>query len=292
MDAEWVTAFAIALGLPVVVHRPLFAAIQKKLRVHRMHRMNYMGFEVLTAGGVMIVSSTFVTLGGLLLLLSEYGADALVLKEGVLLGAGMLAMAFWGWQDDRSPDKEAKGFRGHFGTLLREKRMTSGLWKAWGGASTAILISLTLTRSFWPWLLSVGLLSISPNVLNLFDLRPARAIKVFWLLLVSGTVIGFCSGQATAGEFLWLIPVFISTLLLFRHDAGGRIMLGDTGSNALGYVVGYLFVIATPLEAQAVILLAFVCLHILAEFVSFSQLIQRFAWLDRIDQWGRSAEPE
>lgn len=294
MDTELTTAFAIGMGVPMIMHRPLFAAVQKKLGAQGMRRINYRGVEVVTGGGVMTVISTAVTLAAMILFLKGSGVDGRVLKEGVLLGAGMLAMAFWGWQDDRSTDQQAKGFRGHIGTLWREKRMTSGMWKLWGGGSTAILISLALTHSFWTWLLQAGLLSLSPNILNLFDLRPTRAIKVFWLLLALCLVVGLCAGQAATGVYhwLWLLPVIASTILLFRHDGCGRIMLGDTGSNALGFAAGYSLVMGMPLKAQAAMLLLFVALQILAEFISFSQVIQRVKWLDRIDAWGRSAEPE
>jgi hypothetical protein len=222
-------------------------------------------------------------------------AEPFAWKEGALLAAGMTAAGIWGWQDDCSPDKEAKGFRGHFGTLWKEKRMTSGMWKAWGGGSTAAAVALALgTSGLWGGLIAACLLAIAPNVLNLFDLRPARAIKVFWLLLATAVVAGVYTA-GLSGAFLhgiWQLPVVMATCLLFRHDAGGRVMLGDTGANALGYCVGYAFVAGTPLSVQTAVLAMFVGLHIWAEFFSLSKLIERFGWLERIDRWGRSAEPK
>lgn len=295
MESQWLVASAIGLGIPVLVHRSLLSFVRKKMHERGMHRVNYRGLEVMTAGGVMLVTSSIVALLGVLVYVGAMSAEIPAWKEGILLGAGLIAVAFWGWQDDCSTDQQTKGFRGHFGTLWKERRMTSGMWKVWGGGSTAVVIALALgPSSLWTWIIAASLLAISPNVLNLFDLRPARAIKVFWLLLLVAMVIGYYSEglESSYRHGLWQLPMLMATFLLFRHDAGGRIMLGDTGANALGFCVGYLFVLGTPLMAQAVMLLLFIGLHILAEFHSISTLIERFRWLERIDRWGRSAEPE
>lgn len=295
METRWVIAFAMGAGLPILLHRTVLAYVQKKLHGLGMQRRNYRGMEVLTGGGLLIVVSSLVTCIALLLFLKASGTSLSILNEGILLGAGMVVMAFWGWQDDRSPDTFIKGFRGHFGTLWREGRVTSGLWKAWGGGSTALLISLAFTESLWSWMLATGLLAITPNVLNLFDLRPARALKVFWLLLLLAGLVGYyagLSGEAGRQAWIWLLPVLTSSILLFRHDAGGKIMLGDTGANALGFVVGYAFVSMTPVYVQAMVLLLFISLHIVAEFISISQVIEKFHWLRRMDGWGRSANSE
>ncbi|MGG1663923.1 UDP-N-acetylmuramyl pentapeptide phosphotransferase [Brevibacillus sp. NRS-1366] len=295
METKWLIAFAIGIGLPILLHRTLLVIMQKKLYRLGMQRLNYRGMEVLTGGGVLIVVSTVVTLGALLLFLKTKGTPLSILDEGLLLGAGMVVMAFWGWQDDRSPDPIVKGFRGHFGALWHQGEMTSGLWKAWGGGSTAFLISLAFAQSFWSWLLAICLLAITPNVLNLFDLRPARALKVFWFLLFIAGVAGYYAGEsAGAGQmaWVWFLPVITSSIFLFRHDAGGKIMLGDTGANALGFVVGYAFVITTPAYVQGLVLLLFISLHIVAEFISISQYIERFRWLRRMDSWGRSAKSD
>lgn len=293
MHTQWLTAFVIGMGVPLIVQRPIFAAGFRRLVKQGMNRINYRGVEVVTAGGVMIVASSTAGLCTMLLFLAGSGTAGRIIKEGVLMGAGMLAMALWGWQDDVSHDKQAKGFRGHFGTLWREKRMTSGLWKAWGGASTSMLVSLSLTHSLWPLFFSAGLLAMTPNVLNLFDLRPVRAIKVFWFLLAISAV-GTLWGPSPSKQYLWLwlLPVVTASMLFFRHEASGRIMLGDTGANALGFIAGYSLVIGLPMQAQAGLLVLFVVLHVLAEFISFSALIQRFRWLEWIDRWGRRTEWE
>lgn len=298
MDTQWLVAGAIGLVLPVVVHRPLLAAVSKKLHERGMHRTNYRGRQVLTAGGVVLVSSTALSLGAMLLYLIAGGAAESAWAEGALLGAGMIAVAFWGWQDDCSSDKQAKGFRGHVGALWRERRVTSGLWKLWGVSGASIVIALALLAPrplrIGAWLPAACLLAISANALNLFDLRPARAIKVFWLLQAIALATG-CSLAGAAHLYahgLWQLPLLLSTCLMFRHDARESVMLGDTGSNALGFCAGYSFVVGTPQTVQTTVLLLLVGVHILAEFVSISALIERCSWLAWLDWQGRTREPE
>ncbi|MED1793944.1 UDP-N-acetylmuramyl pentapeptide phosphotransferase [Brevibacillus nitrificans] len=294
MGTEWLIAAAIGLLLPVGIHRRLLATVRKRFRKRGLHRVNYQGVEVVTAGGVMLVISTAAALLGMLMVIGIGSKESSVWKEGALMGAGMLAIAFWGWQDDCAVDKQAKGFRGHFGTLWRERRMTSGLWKVWGAGSTAIVLALALgPENLWSGLLTACLLASATNVLNLFDLRPARAIKVFWLL--EAVAISLCYWTSDLPSFfkhgIWQLPMLAATCMLFRHDAGARVMLGDTGSNTLGFVVGFAFAAGTPLIVQLMIFLLFVGVHIVAEFFSISKLIESSRWLTRIDRWGRSAEP-
>jgi UDP-GlcNAc:undecaprenyl-phosphate/decaprenyl-phosphate GlcNAc-1-phosphate transferase len=292
LDAQWITAVSVGLGFPILIQGPLFAVVEQKLWHKGMRRTNYKGLEIVTAGGLVIVSATVLTGGILLLHLGINGGNSKYLQEGVLFLLGILTLASWGLLDDAYADDENKGFRGHFGALLREGKVTSGLWKAWGVLSTAMMISYGLTNSFWSWLLGTCLLATSSNLLNLFDLRPARAIKVFWLILLVGMVISLLTIQPDrfTGGWMWLLPIFISTVLNFRHDAGGRIMLGDTGANALGFAAGFALVQGLPWQGQAALLFLFVLIHVAAEFVSFSQIIQQVKWLERIDSWGRSAE--
>ena len=282
MDAERIAAFVIAVGFPLLMYRPLFPVVMQSLRAKGMLRTNYRGEEVVTAGGVIIVLISVAVIGFLLLHGWLHRVDGAVLREGLALGAGILSMAFWGYLDDLAKEKQAKGFRGHFGVLLKERRVTSGVAKAVGGGSTAVLVAAILAPSFWSWLLASCLLATCTNLLNLFDLRPGRAIKVFWLLMLAGIAAG--------GIHLWVLPTVMCTLLLFRPDAGAHMMLGDTGANVLGFAAGFFLVATTPWQGQLVLLTLFTALHVLAEFVSLSRVIERVKWLDRLDQWGRQAE--
>jgi UDP-GlcNAc:undecaprenyl-phosphate GlcNAc-1-phosphate transferase len=285
VDANLIAAFAIGIMVPIALHRKWYSALSLRLRQTGMVRPNYLGNEVLVAGGVFLFGYTTAALLVLLALSPWwYGWDGG--KQGILLLAGTSAMAFWGWQDDCSREKEVKGFRGHLLTLWREQRMTSGMMKAWGGGGTALLVSLGLNDGCWATLVGAGLLAFSSNLLNLFDLRPGRAIKVFWLLVTVAFGIGLPLSLPVQ-QWVWFVPVLVSSLLLFAHDANGRLMLGDTGANYLGFLVGFCLMVSVPLPVQAGFLLLFAVLHLLAERVSFTRIIQSVPWLRRLDEWGR-----
>ncbi|WP_232322225.1 UDP-N-acetylmuramyl pentapeptide phosphotransferase [Brevibacillus parabrevis] len=285
-----VLGLAIAVGLPLVWHRLLLAFFLRFLLNQGMARTNYAGEQVLTAGGLMLVASMLLTTVVQLGFMTWWrGAFSPVLVHGVLLAGGMGAMACWGWIDDRSNDGTTKGFRGHFRALWQERHVTSGMWKLIGGGLTAAAVSIFLTSDIFSWLVACGLLAISPNILNLFDLRPGRAIKVYGLLVCLAIAAGVLAATSEEALFVWLflLPLLVASVLLFPHDAGGRIMLGDTGANALGFSIGYLYVTTVPLLWQVTFLAGFVALQVAAEFVSFSRVIERQAWLRRLDEWGR-----
>lgn len=294
MEVQWLIPAVVGIAVTVILHRPLCSYARHSLQKRGMLRANYQGRQVLTAGGVIVAGSILAALLPMLWIEGIVQSAPLRWREGALLGAGVAAAALWGWQDDCAADGRSKGFRGHFTALLRERRITSGMWKVWGGGSTGAAVALALSsETFWSWLVAASLLALSPNVLNLFDLRPVRAVKVYGLLLVTGGVVSFWAGGVTSlfAHGVWQLPVVASVCLWFRHDARESFMLGDTGANALGYCCGYFWVTATPLAAQAAMVLLFVAITIAAEFVSLSEWIERSAWLGRIDRWGRSAEP-
>mgnify|MGYP001062214653 CR=1 FL=1 len=279
MDAERMAALVTASGIPVLMHFLFYPLLREKLRAKGLVRLNYRGEEVVTAGGLILVFTACASLFLLLLYGFWQRAAWLDLREGMALCGGMLSMAFWGFLDDLGNEKQAKGIRGHFGVLWRERRMTTGVWKVIGGGTTAVLAASFLSSSVWTWILVSCLLAASANLLNLFDLRPGRAIKVFWLIVL----VCLASGEVA----IWGVPVIAASVALFFPDARGEIMLGDTGANALGFAAGYLLAACFSWQGQLAMLALFLLLHALAEFVSFSVWIERVAWLDRLDRWGR-----
>ncbi|NRS46672.1 UDP-N-acetylmuramyl pentapeptide phosphotransferase [Brevibacillus sp. HB2.2] len=284
----------VAVVIPLVLDRPLYKIGTQKLKALGMNRFNYEGEPVLTAGGVILVCSSIITGIALIGIFLLRGVKSEFLLHGLLFLTGMITMAFWGWRDDCASDLDAKGFRGHFGVLWRERRITSGMWKLIGGTSTAFCLTLTLSDSLWAGFVAFGLLALSPNIINLFDLRPGRAIKVFWCLTaLAGTFSLWTIGASTGmANWIFLTPVFLASMLMFPHDVGGKIMLGDTGANALGFAAGFSFVIGTPIYVQASMLVLFLCMQIAAEFCSFSRVIEQVSWLRRLDQWGRVTKAE
>jgi UDP-GlcNAc:undecaprenyl-phosphate GlcNAc-1-phosphate transferase len=165
-----------------------------------------------------------------------------------------------------------KGFHGHL-QALRRGRLTTGAAKLVAISATALLAAACL-RPRRDVLLDGAIIAGSANLVNLLDLRPGRALKV-------GVLAGVALAQpGLVGSCLALLP----------DDLAERRMLGDTGANALGAVLGVALVRRLPFRpARQAALAALVALTAASERVSFSAVIDRTPALHRLDQLGRRA---
>ena len=128
-------------------------------------------------------------------------------------------------------------------------------------------------------LINAGLVAGGANLLNLFDLRPGRAIKV--ALLAGGLLAAGARGRAAAAG-----PLAAAAALL-PEDLGERSMLGDAGANALGAMLGAAAATTLPRAARVGVLAVVVGLTAASEKVSFTKVIERTAPLHRLDMIGR-----
>jgi len=71
------------------------------------------------------------------------------------------------------------------------------------------------------------------------------------------------------------------------QDLGEQIMLGDTGANALGAVIGVNVAARTGRFGRLVVLGGLVGLTLASEKVSFTKVIESTPGLREIDGWGR-----
>ena len=125
-----------------------------------------------------------------------------------------------------------------------------------------------------------GLIAGGANLLNLFDLRPGRAVKVAALagapLAVTATP-GGAVASATLG----------SAGSLLNEDLGERAMLGDAGANALGALLGLAAATALPRAGRVAALTVIAGLTAASEVVSFTKVIEATPPLRRLDMLGR-----
>ncbi|MED1788897.1 MULTISPECIES: hypothetical protein [Brevibacillus] len=279
----------IAIILPLILHDVFFLRGIKILKRHEIVRLNYQEELIPTGCGWFLffyITSTYL----LLLLLWIFQASVVIpWKFGVFFLCGSFAIAALGWQDDCAHDRHIKGFRGHVGTLLTERRMTSGFLKAWAGGNISLIICLALYDTVLEVLFHTILLALSINLINLFDLRPGRASKVFLSLFI--LVLASTPFFSVPVSWIMIYPIICATLLLFYHDAKRMVMLGDTGSNYLGFILGYTLVCTTPFNIKIVFFLLFLILHILAERYSFTTFISNRPLLHRLDLLGGKKAP-
>jgi hypothetical protein len=202
---------------------------------------------------------------------------ALAAAGGGAVAAGAL--------DDLKGSGKRRGLRGHLGALAHGE-VTTGTVKLAGLGATGVAGALLLPRPGAGALdvaVNAGLIAGAANLLNLFDLRPGRAIKVAGL---SAAMIGAASAATGGGVAVVAVPAG-AALAVLPEDLGERAMLGDAGANALGAMLGAAAADSLGRPARIAILAAIVALTAASEKVSFTAVIARTPALNWLDMLGR-----
>jgi UDP-N-acetylmuramyl pentapeptide phosphotransferase/UDP-N-acetylglucosamine-1-phosphate transferase len=212
--------------------------------------------------------------------------------------AGLGGMAF-GVLDDLRGSAKRRGLRGHLGALAHGE-VTTGTIKLAGLAATGLGAALLEGGEPADVAVNAGLIAGGANLLNLFDLRPGRAIKV--AVLAAGMIAG---GSALAGGTaaspaarpgrragLQAVAAPVGAALgLLPEDLRERAMLGDAGANALGAMLGAAAAQTLPRSARLGLLTGIVALTVASEKVSFTRVIDATPPLRWLDMLGRRAAP-
>ncbi|GIF09668.1 hypothetical protein Asi03nite_72060 [Actinoplanes siamensis] len=243
-----------------------------------LSRTNFHGRTVTLAGGPALAAGA--TVGA-----AAGAATGRLAAAAIAAGAVSGAVGLY---DDvvgnRPEQKAAKGFAGHLGAL-RAGRITSGLVKIGGvgaaGLAASALIGSRRGSGFGRGvdvLLGAGVIAGTANLLNLLDLRPGRAIKAGLLL---GAPLAAGRGAAMTAGALG------ASAALLPADLDEEIMLGDSGANALGALLGVAFTARAGTAGRLAALAALASLTAASEKVSFTRVIQDTPWLRRLDELGR-----
>lgn len=245
---------------------------------HRWQRTNHAGRGVTLTEGLALVGAVAGSAGAaaVLRLAGTRAAAAVVVAA---LGAGLV-----GAVDDLHPDAARKGLRGHLGAL-RHGHLTTGALKVVGLAATGVLAAGLGGRrpgrlgGLPEALLGGAVVAGCANLTNLLDLRPGRALKAGLLvgipMLLSGG--GSLAAASATGAALALLP----------EDLAGRSMLGDTGANPLGAVLGVALVQRQGTSGRLLTLGVLTALTLASERVSFTAVIEATPVLRELDALGR-----
>lgn len=235
-------------------------------------RPNYRQRAVPTAGGVAAVAGVLVVTAGAAVL-GDHGLGAeLAAPLVAMLGFGLL-----GAIDDLAGDDTRKGFRGHVAAMAHGQLTTGGLKLVGGVAVAAAAVGLLGERAA---AVDVVVVAAAANLGNLFDRAPGRVAKVATVSLGALALSGLAglAGVALAvGAVAGLAP----------FDLRERLMLGDTGANAVGAALGVGLVLRTDVGAAAVTAAVLVALNLASEFISFSRVIAAVPPLRWLDGLGR-----
>jgi len=243
-------------------------------------RANHRGEEVTLLEGPALVA------GGIAGALAS-GSDG---NEKLALLIAGVGAAVCGGYDDLAGDGGSRGFRGHL-AALRGGRLTTGIIKLAGIGATGVAAALVADRAAAParassrpvrladHAINAGLVAGAANLVNLFDLRPGRAVKAAGL---AGCVLAAAPGSVAVS----VAPLAAAAALL-PDDLAERAMLGDAGANALGAMLGVAAATRLPRWARLTALAAITGLTAASEVVSFTQVIERTGPLRKLDMLGR-----
>jgi hypothetical protein len=169
----------------------------------------------------------------------------------------LLPVAALGVADDLWSGEE-RGFRAHLGSGA-----TTGVLKLVGIPAFALWRTRSLSGAI--------LVGLSANLLNQLDTKPGRALKAY--LAAS---IPLRAPKAMA-------------VLLAPYDLREMAMLGDSGSNTLGAVLGFESVGRFTERQRWSAIAALAGLTLLGERRSLGALIERAPGFRQVDAWGRQS---
>jgi UDP-N-acetylmuramyl pentapeptide phosphotransferase/UDP-N-acetylglucosamine-1-phosphate transferase len=200
-----------------------------------------------------------------------------------VVGFGVLGLI-----DDIAGDRTAGGLRGHFRALIEHRRLTTGAVKFVGGVICALACAELTSGGHSPLLIRAIIIAGAANGLNLVDLRPGRCLTLF--TLAYAPLLGFLLWRdlvTPSHLIVTALPVHFAMLTaacLYLSERNAKFMLGDTGSNAFGAVLGLGYAIFAPGIWQWAAAIVIVAFHIWTERHSVSKLIESNRALRAIDR--------
>jgi hypothetical protein len=196
--------------------------------------------------------------------------------------AGCLLVFAAGLVDDLAP-AGPRGVWNHLRAAMAGRVSTGILKLVVATGAAAVVLALQPERPGYVRVAAVVLLAASANAWNGMDVRPGRALKAFVPPALAFVVWGDLEhAPAIAG-------LFAGAVIALPLDLAERAMLGDAGSNLLGFAAGLGLADVLPDPWVVVAAALAVGLNVLAETVTFSRIIEAAPPLRFVDRLGRRA---
>ena len=279
----------VCAGLGYVLRR-------KHIKASQWERTNFHGATVSLRGGVAMAGAS-VASAAVASALSDQPRAAL---GGVVasLGGGVAGYIDDVDQGAHDGGKVAKGLKGHLGALAHGQ-VTTGVIKIAGiGASALAASALVGSKAtsvggkVADLALNTVLIAGTANLANLLDLRPGRALKA--TVLVAAPLSYFsCAAAKTpaspaSAQRLLASGLNAAAITALVEDLQETTMLGDTGANAAGALLGTSLAANDSWKLRLGAALGVVGLILASEKVSFSKVIAANPALNWLDQlWRR-----
>lgn len=211
---------------------------------------------------------------------SNYNLNIVWLLCLALYIFSIMAMFFAGALDDLIGNRNVSGLKGHFKSLFKGE-LTTGGFKALFGGFVGLVVSVCISSSIVDIIVNTLIIALSTNLMNLFDLRPGRAIKAYLVIMIPIYI--------TLTGYTKVFPLLIlpNVLAYFNTDLKARGMMGDTGSNVLGISIGVLMAFGYGIKVRVAWLVFLVLMHLITEKFSLTKIIEKNRVLKFIDNLGR-----
>ena len=296
----------VCAGLGYVLRR-------KRIKASQWERTNFHGVTVSLRGGVAMAGAA-VASAAVASVLSDQPRAAL---GGVVasLGGGLAGYIDDVDQGAHDGGKVAKGLKGHLGALAHGQ-VTTGVIKIAGiGASALAASALVGSKAtsvggkVADLALNTVLIAGTANLANLLDLRPGRALKATVLVATplsyfscaaaktpawetsgapSATPAAPASASGASAQRLLASGLNAAAITALVEDLQETTMLGDTGANAAGALLGTSLAANDSWKLRLGAALGVVGLILASEKVSFSKVIAANPALNWLDQlWRR-----
>ena len=280
MSSDW---FGLAVGLAAgfALGALSWWALRPVFTHELLSRRNFRDRPIPVAGGLAPIVA--VLAAGVLWVVADSIRGLAVDRSAVLaVGLAVIGFGLLGLVDDTLGSGRERGFRGHVAGLLRGRLSAGGLKLVGGGALAMVLARVAGSEPWTSLLVDAVLIALAANLFNLLDLAPGRALKV--------GAVTFAVLVVAVGAPPPLQPPAVAigaAMALLWPDLRERVMLGDTGANPLGAVLGLAVVLTASPTARLIVLIGLVVLNGASEVVSFSRVIDRVTPLRMLDRLGR-----
>ena len=269
---------------------------RKRIKASQWERTNFHGVTVSLRGGVVMAGAS-VASAAVASALSDQPRAAL---GGVVasLGGGLAGYIDDVDQGAHDGGKVAKGLKGHLGALAHGQ-VTTGVIKIAGiGASALAASALVGSKAtsvggkVADLALNTVLIAGTANLANLLDLRPGRALKATVLVAAPLSYFSCAAAKTSASpasaQRLLASGLNAAAITALVEDLQETTMLGDTGANAAGALLGTSLAANDSWKLRLGTTLGVVGLILASEKVSFSKVIAANPALNWLDQlWRR-----
>src|SRR6185436_12709210 len=136
-------------------------------------------------------------------------------------------------------------------------RLTSGIVKLLGGAAIALVLAAAPGFVTWQRLFADAvLIALAANLANLLDRAPGRVVKCS---LLAYAPLAFVAGAGPVGV------AAAPAMGALPEELRERVMLGDTGANVLGGVLGLVVVLECSRATRNAVFVALIVFNLLSE---------------------------